>query len=393
MVFCVKHLLTLYPIVGRIHVYMFDKETISRRDFLKGAAVTALTAGVLAHESFGTTRALAESSPSPEVIPQSPIEFGFNTHVHSVLDSEQDNMTLDLFKRSVDLLANQNQDWIRFNIRTWEVAQAGGEANSVEFNENIGVYDEAIAYAKEKGLKVFFVTNVPDFAKEYSHEDYKQVAKDFYTKLAQRYSEQVDIWQIFNEADTHAFRDYSGIGYPLDPKYLQELAEVMQVSADAIKAVDKDAKTTANLSHWVRSGVDIIEKGTTFFDAINDSIDIVSLDLYTDDSLDEINRLPSIIEYFSKRYNKHVFIAELGLPTAGFPEEIQGAAITAAIEALKSGNVRPEGVIIYELSDEATAYNAAERSFGVFNIDGSPKDSADDVFVAMQPEEEAEEVE
>ncbi len=335
--------------------------------------------------SIGEPTPVAQVSPSPERINLSPIKYGFNTHVHAVLDSPEDNMTLENFKRGVDILASNNLDIVRIDIRAKEIADVGGSPNEVRFNENIKVYDEAIRYAKDKGLNIFLVTNVPEFASRYSHSNYLNVTADFYTKLITRYNEYLDeedVIQIFNEPNKHSFRDHTEISSLLSDNYLQQLSETIETGSKSIKKVNNKVIVTTNLSHWVGRGEELTEFGPAFFDEIK-GIDAISLNLFPDDKEDEIERLPQYIKFFFERYQKPVYLAEIGLPTAVFSPTSQGDSLSKSIDALKRGEVRPAGIIIHELFDTTASWKEAENSFGIYTSDFSEKESANDVINAM----------
>jgi len=318
----------------------------------------------------------------------SPIKYGFNTHVHAVLDSPQDNMTLDTFKKGVDILASNNLDIIRIDIRANEITNKGFNLNEVNFNNNIQVYDEAIRYAKEKGLNVFLVTNVPEFASTYSHSNYQKITADFYTKLILRYNEQLgeeDVIQIFNEPNKHSYRDHSELSIPLDSRYLRELSKTIETASKSIKSVNKKVIVTSNFSHWIGRNEELTVFGPAFFDEIK-GIDAISLNLFPDDKADEIARLPEYIKFFSERYKKPVYLAEIGLPTLVFSQYDQGNSLSNSINALQNGEVRPAGIIIHELFDVTSSWKEAEKTFGIYYSNGTPKQSAFPVINAMLDE-------
>lgn len=360
---------------------------ISRRRFLKvaaGVGAAAVTGGLakllLDQQSKPST---PEPISSPELLDDTATEFGFNTHIYTH-EVPGENHTIEMFKQNVDQLAANNQEWIRFNLRDWEVI-GSADSDSIEWNEKMAVYDEAINYAKEKGLKIFFVVGGPAFAKEMDRNTYRKTIESFYRQLATRYKGKIDIWQIFNEADIHNFRNYEfSLDYQRNEEYLGELADMISAANSAIKEVDPNTLTTANISRWVGHKTDLLEKGDFFFDRVSD-VDVLSLDLYPDDDMNEISRLPEYVEHFRNRYHKPVFVAELGLPTSGrFTEDDQAKYIRASIDSLKGGRMKPMGLLLYELTDETTAQPQHENTFGFEHSDGTPKKAFDTVLEAMQ---------
>lgn len=326
-----------------------------------------------------------EAAVSKETLIPTPTEFGFNTHMY-VSEKPGENHTLANFKEEVDLMSAHNQQWVRFNFLEDDVRLPGTE--KTEWNDKISQYDEAIEYAKSKGLKIFFVTGMPGFAKDLPMDQYEIAAKECYQKLAERYKDKIDVWQIFNEPDVHSFRDYSSQDdLLLNPQKMNDLAHAVRTIAQTIKSVNPDIPTTVNMSRWVGNNVDPIKKGSFLFDKLGDSVDAITLDLYPDDNEQEIKKLPDYVEYFSKRYNKPIYIGELGLPTNGrFTADHQQKYVTKSLDALKGGKVKPKAVMLYELTDQTTAWNANENSFGYRDRNGIPKKSFNAVVEKMQKE-------
>lgn len=349
---------------------------VSRRGLIKGAGVavgsiTALgiPAGIRFLQSVGEEQKEADLTKKLEVLKDSPIRYGFNTHMRAE-PGPGENLTLERFKSDVDLLASKNQKWVRFNLMSEEVTNAGTTA-SVDWNEdNLAVYDEAVNYAKAQGLQVFLVTNVPDFAKDFSLEDYKNVAEQFYTHLAERYAGKIDVWQIFNEPNVHHYRDYRQIN-TMSEEYLRELSEIVKLASGAIKSADPTSRTTVNFSRWVGNqskSAELFGQGVKMYDLIAADIDCITLDCYPDQDASEIARLPTYVERISSNYSKPVIIGELGLPTTGTQSAAdQGNYTSQAIHSLVGGPRKPEAIILYELRDETTTGNPTENSFGFLN--------------------------
>lgn len=319
----------------------------------------------------------------------SPIKYGFNAHVHAVLDSPTDNMTLNNFKKGVDILASNNLDIVRLDLRAKEITGMGNSPFEVRFNDNILIYDEAIRYAKDKGLNVFLVTNLPEFAANYSNSDYQKVTADFYTKLISRYSDKLgeeDVIQVFNEPNKHSYRDHAEMNLPLSSTYLRELSETIETAGRSIKSINNKVLVTTNLSYWVGRNEDLLEFGPVFFDEIN-GIDVISLNLFPDHNEHEIARLPEYIRFFSERYQKPVYLAEIGLPTLVFTQSNQADSLDKSIDVLQKGEVRPAGIIVHELFDVTSSFKDSEKTFGIYYSNGTPKQSALPVINAMLNDE------
>ena len=159
---------------------------------------------------------------------------------------------------------------------------------------------------------------------------------------------------------------------PLDPTYLRELSDVISTASRAIKKVDSDVIVTTNLSYWVGRNENLYVFGPAFFDEIK-GIDAISLDLYPDNRTDEIQKLPDYIKFFSERYQKPVYLAEIGLPTLVFTQSDQADSLSRSIDVLQNGEVRPAGIVIHELFDVTAPQKEAERTFGIYYSNLTPK--------------------
>ncbi|MBI4080489.1 MAG: cellulase family glycosylhydrolase [Candidatus Levybacteria bacterium] len=383
-----------------------EGNSLSRRDLLKRGAVLGLGAAALGVLYKTRDKWMPETSPQgpphfpepPPAAPESavakeplqevPTEFGFNTHMF-VNPAENDNQTLEAFKQNVDQIAGMGQKWIRFNFSEWEILSPS-DTSGIHWADTVTQYDEAVDYAKDAGLNIFFVATPPSFARDYAFDEYKTVVNEYYGTLAERYRGKIDVWQICNEPDIHNFQTYGvNLHQLLDEDYIDQLTEVIKIASSAIKTVDPEAKTTANLDNWIGHRTDLMKKGSYFYDRLGDAIDLITLDLYPENNIGEIERLPEYVSYFEKRYNKPVFIGELGLSTYGqFSEYDQAAYLSMAIDALKDGRTQPRAILIYKLTDSVTQEDNVFNHFGLQGPDGTPKKAFQPVVDRMQIDEE-----
>ncbi|MCH7951903.1 cellulase family glycosylhydrolase [Patescibacteria group bacterium] len=336
-----------------------------------------------------------EFSPLTESEKRSRIRYGFNTHM-SGNPSKYENLDLNAFKVDVLRMRQMGMDAIRFNVWEWELDEI-----------YLQKYDEALKTAKDNGMEVFLVTNVPNLSKngEDLEGDLKKT-RALYERLAGRWKGLVDVWQIFNEPDDHTYDRYQRI-QSYAPGYLENLARLVYEADKTIKTIDPAAKTTVNVSMWVDPSADpwvgadnprFEEVG--LFDAVCgfesggrvdrmcQTIDYISLDPYLDKNTEAINRFPEVIDYFYTRYQKPVVVAELGLPTGDgrFTEEDQGKYISMVIDAIQGGKVRPYALLLYEFRDEAMKAGA-EASFGFNRADGTPKPGLVEILEVIQNDE------
>jgi hypothetical protein len=260
----------------------------------------------------------------------------------------------------------------------------GISSNAIVWNTtNLSIYDQAVDYARQKGLKIFLVTNTPSFAKGYTLDDYKAVTDQYYRFLSNRYKGKVAIWQVFNEADTHSFRDYSIIT-SLTSSYLSDLNSVIAIARIAIKANDPLAYITTNVSGYPMNGT-TVNKWYQFFDGVKDNIDLMSLDMYPAPNLTEITNLGTRIESVRARYSKDVAVSETGVCTmsGGYSESDQANYLTKSINSLKFSSANL--IILYEIMDEDTNSGLCEGTFGIVKTDGTQKSSFGPIMSEMIP--------
>lgn len=260
----------------------------------------------------------------------------------------------------------------------------GLSANAIIWNStNLAIYDQAINYAIQKGLKIFLVTNTPAFAKGYTLDDYKTITDQYYQYLSSRWPGKIAVWQIFNESDMQNFRDYS-LMTALTSSYLSDLNSVIGVAKNAIKANDPKAFTTTNVSGYPMNDT-TVTRWNQFFDAVKDNLDILSLDMYPAPNLTEITKMGTRVDAVRARYSKDVAVSETGVctMTAGYSESDQANYLTKSINSLKlsSSNI----IILYEIMDEATTGGLCEGTFGIVKTDGTQKSSFGPVMSSMIP--------
>jgi hypothetical protein len=321
---------------------------------------------------------------------QQPAQFGLTTHVHPYSPGE--NHTLEQFKINIDLLVANKQQWVRVDLISYDIAPIGS-GSTINWNEqNLQLYDEAIQYARDKQMQIFLVTNVPQFAREYPQSDYLALTTTYYTYLAKRYKGDVAIWQLFNEPNVHHYRDHHHDPALLDNEaYVANMSEALKTASKAVKSVDKTAKTTTSVSHWIgaETGDIFITNASKLYDAIQEDIDVLALNLFPDRDTAEMKRLSNYIEYFQKRYKKPVIVGEIGVSTkeqTGFTEAEQAAYMSLAIQTLKTAKVHPSAILFYELMDETNMREDLnhEKYYGLLKEDGSKKTSFDFIMTAMQ---------
>jgi len=314
-------------------------------------------------------------------------QYGFGVFV-SATDPLQD---LAKFKSDVDNSVSSHQQWIRTAIMSWEIALSGNSSGQITWNDqNLAVYDEAINYAYQKGLKIMvFVSGAPDWTSfwgnNYSFEDYQKVSINYWRFLAQRYKDKVDIWQVFNEANGIHYRYFTPLT-SLTNDYLSQMNTLLASARQTIKQEDPTARITTNSLGWPINDQQE-EKWLQYFDAIKDNLDEITLDLYPDNNTTEINKLGTRVSNAFNRYSKPVIIGEIGVKTCtscwgGLGEEIQKSFLPMSINQLKTGS--PSIIFTYQMRDRSTDLTSGEGTFGIKYNNGEQKIGYDAVMSAMK---------
>lgn len=305
------------------------------------------------------------------------IEYGFNTHLNPTGTGNESNLSLSFFHTTVDALVANQQKWVRLNIVPGHVVGLTSGSNNMSWNEtNLQQYDDAISYAKVKGLKVYLLSSTPDFANYFSDTEYTKITTDYFTYLAQRYKGKVDVWQIYNEADTLNYKGYPSpplpdVSQPYPVNYLSGLKTNIEAAKSAIKSVDPTPLITTNVTGFVLNQT-LYDKWNTFFSVIGPSLDILSFDLYPQNT-SEINTIKNAIAGVASSYAKPIIIAETGIPTGDgrFDEAAQSSILIQILDQVRP--LLPKAILYYQYSDTIQDNNKTEGSFGVVKIDGSQK--------------------
>jgi hypothetical protein len=381
---------------------------LSRREFIKGVGIVGAGALLIAACGGGDLdeilEAKTEEEKGEEKKKKAIIKSGFNSHV-SAKATEIENLTPEAFREDVDKMAEYEMKTVRLNVWEWELD-----------DESLEIYKEALEYAKDKGLEVHLVTNVPQLSKDGSEiETDIEKVRSYYQRMAQKFIGLVDVWQFFNEADDHKYANYSRIEneqvYPLG--YLENFGKLVATANETVRSIDPETKTTVNVSIWnnVEGDLWIDDQGKVIprfeevgiFDAacgfepggavdtICTTIDFISLDIYFDTDYKAIEKLPELIRYFQGRYDKPVVVSEVGIPTSGdgrFTPLDQVISISRIINVLQQGEVRPDAILLYEMRDERMkAPSDPEGHFGFHDYGGNPKEGFDEVLEAIKEDE------
>ncbi len=306
--------------------------------------------------------------------------FGWGVTTHLNPDFADSVLKLEAFKQDVDKLVSVGGDTIRFNItmnaRVLQKDENGQWSFDAAYLTQI---KEALLYAEEKGIDTVLVINPCDaiLGQGLTFEELKSEVYNIIKYIASELRDcGVDVWQVFNEADIHHFRNYGARPPGMDEgfqiqdaqsyaAYLSQLAELFDIAREAINTgIGTEATIAANVGgpqdkHRVAAW-------QQFYSVIANHVDILGLDIYGDPAC-----IPAIVKVFEAMGN--VWVMETGVAQInGMSEEQQADLLLKIFLACVESGV--EKFLFYEMRDEILPDpDDPEGYFGILNIDGSPK--------------------
>lgn len=343
-----------------------------RRLSLAALILVFFATSVVAAEPFGSgsysagAQAAKDSRAGPAGTGVDAHEPGFGFMV--LFSTSGEGPGLEDFKKDIDILAENGQQWVRMGIVGWEIMEVWGHERNILWDEPaLKEYEAAIDYANSKGLSIFLITADADNNPDTAFDDYKVTLRQFWDTLARRFADKVDVWQVYSESDSAHFRLLSEPIEDITPEYLSDLGSMLAIARESIKAANPEVLLTTTTMGWPMSD-EIQDRWHEYFDGISQHLDVISLDVYPADDEEEIELLPVRINETKRRYGKPVIIAEIGLQVAGqWTTEDQRIFVPAAIEAAKKAV--PLAIIVFQLRDEGT------NAFGLIRENRVPRPS------------------
>lgn len=330
----------------------------------------------------------------PEHARNHPTEYGFTQHLFvddEHPNSQGRNQDLELFKKSVDILSRNGQEWVRFNIWDWEIGSFS-ESGHVQWNEeNAEAYREALEYVREKGLQACVVANTPYEFRGMPDAEYERLTGAYFGHLAQEYKGLVSEWQVFNEADIHDYHDYSMMDRPgfhgsqewYD--YIQRFSRTVRSASQAIRQADPETQISVNMAAaW--HGSSERQRVAEFFDPIAPYVDELMLSYYPYKSTMEIAEMAGNVATYADRYPAHkISVGEIGMSTGVYDVDSadQKRYMTRAVRALKSGSRPPDKILVFSLTDRV-GEGPVESQYGLLDADGNDKGAFKQVVELMQ---------
>ncbi|WP_409484480.1 hypothetical protein [Arsenicicoccus dermatophilus] len=294
------------------------------------------------------------------------------------LDPDSPDALAD-FRRDVDRLVALHQQWIRYDVPSWVIAPRG-TATTIEWDDAaVEEQREAIRYAKSRGLKVMIVTSgAPDWSARFTTEEYVAASRRYWAGLREAVGPWVDVWQVFNEADTTHHRTFTKVSPT--PAYLEQLRTLLGVARDVLAGGDGGRPITTNVTGWPCDAA-AARRWQSYFSVLGEYLDVVSVDAYpgTDSAL--VGALPGHLAELARETGRPVYLTEFGLQTAPgtFSAAQQERAYLELLAAVAHAEVPV--VLAYELRDTERPH--APAGFGILTAQGQPKPGYPAVAAAM----------
>lgn len=340
--------------------------TPRRRMLLGGVALTL---------ALGGAGCAAEPPPAPTPTPL-PVPRGsfsrFGFHIGAPTPEE-----LPRFRQDVDTIRGLEMGWVRFAVLATEVVSSWGpEGTAPRMNEEgLKALDEAVGAARDQGLRIVLIT-----VDVWNHPVSGQTAflakmRQYWDAIARRVGDRVDVWQVFNEADSTHYRDQTDVS-PSDAGYMAQLARAVGVARDTVRAVAPTVRVTTNLYGYPVDEA-MVQRWDLGIAALDPVVDVITLDAYPQLSTTGTERLVDYLATAQQRTGKAVFVGEIGLQTCRgcFSEGDQRRAYELYLSHLADSVA--EAVLFYELRD-------IEGQFGVLTSGGGAKPA----FERLQDDEE-----
>lgn len=302
--------------------------------------------------------------------PRRPGRFGFT------VSSPQPG--LEEFERDVRAVHDLGAEWVRFAVVGFEVIRSWSDNGRLVFKpDRLSLYDSAFAFVRSLGMSVCLLT-VDGAPTSRNTPEYFAVMRQYWGHLAQRFGSSVAVWQVYNEASDLDFRTALVIEGDLDT-YLSDLDEALGVARESIHAHASHIQITTSASGYpVDDRTE--QRWLRFFAAVSRHLDICTVNVYPVLSDDAISSLPSRIHRLWNQERMPISVGEFGLQTGPglYTEAQQAESLVKTISALSRSDAAP--VFVYRLRNDG-AYK--DDGFGLFEIDGTPKQSVAKVDAAI----------
>lgn len=312
------------------------------------------------------------------------VQFGFNSGVGPA-GTEVD---ITKFKADIDLMAANGCQWVRFGIAPNEVT-SGGTPTSVTPNEaGLAMNDEAIDYARSKGINLYLNISKPDsYADGYTFANFRTALNAYWSLLINRWGGKVAVWQLFNESNGSDYQ--TGESIPLGTHtpgspYLTQLATLLSDGRALVKAANPGALVTTDAEGFPVDD-EMQTEWEVYFDMLAAHLDIIGLHMYPVDNAAAIATVSDRITAMRTRYGKPVAYSEFGIPTASGGDYTEGDQQTFLPQQIAEAKAGLGKIIMpYEFRDQSATITDPEMAYGIRRNNGTNKSGYTAIMNAMR---------
>lgn len=326
--------------------------------------------------------------------------YGFMVQIESSseydLTAEEYETNLATFKRDIDLMVEYGQTWARFAVPAWAISYYDNDRNYIlktaAGNPDVDVYtyyQEAIQYMNDAGLNIYMISvGTTAQGSQFTQAEYIENISKHWEFLAENFADDVDVIQIYNEAQGYHYRFYEEVDEADFQSYWEEMSGMFAIARSIFKAENPDVQMTTNSFGWP-IWYDVEAEWLAFFDVVGENLDVITLDMYPD-TQDQIPRLAEFIKNAKDRYGKPVIVGETGRQgyvDAGndYSRSIPGQEENVVLYMNAFRESEATAILMYQLRDTGPDQTQGEQNFGILEYDGSRKASFDGIMYSMRP--------
>lgn len=349
---------------------------LSRRQSL--AALPVLGTGV----ALGTASALSTAPATAAPAPVRDVPRG--TMGATIGSFTDDGSNLDRLLQDLDDVVALGGTGIRLNMGAGHLVGHwnGDDGDSVTLRESaVAQMHTLLDGAAERGLLVYLIyMNHYDINPADDHEPSDEVwlrkTSQWWRAISQEFAPKAAVVQVFNEASGSHYRRPVSIPEDELPAYLEDYRSKIEICRDIVHEADPDVLVTTNLYGWP-VGDAREEIWHRELDVIADTLDLITVDAFVDWNdvgAETLNGLLERVARLEETYGKQVAIGEIGVSTGDLSQTVQADRLQIVAEILAGEESTIYLGFLFQLRD-TNSYSVHESSFGVLEIDGTPKEA------------------
>lgn len=263
----------------------------------------------------------------------------------------------------------------------------------------------ALASAKSKNIQIIAVTSNPCWAWYLDNppannpcaavrfpdiNEYKSITRSVHAALAKSLADQVDVWDLFNEANANTFDSHRPINNSEYANVATTFATLFNEARIAVKTNDPTSLVTHDMAGFPEVGDSDRSRWYQFLHILttNTQLDLLSLNVYPGNSNSGMNEnfvsnMKPRLATLSQQYGKPIAITETGLCTGDNSDQDQQKLVPFfAQEFLKDSLYN---VTVYQYQDDNLTWKSTcEKNFGLINENNLPKLALRNVISAFQ---------